>query len=269
MALLTSEERKTLAEKGMYVKEKCDNCLKPILSPVSFTQKDKKVWCAVCAKGQDITAANIKQEDERMAKQKKQASGDSKKEAPEKVSKKVGGFLPNGSSIGDLYLLLEDEKKHSFKEGEAVVKKHKKDLMGRLGNLYRSGIRNKAWSLIVDKEAETIQMKLGKPTGDPMVVKAEKPAKAAKKKDEEDEPAKKPAKKSAPASASSNGDKGLKTVQALVRRTLKGGKDWTKNKLADHLHEEHDIASAITASAIAAEIKAGGVKLEDGVLELV
>jgi hypothetical protein len=268
VALLTGEERKELAGQGYYVKEKCDLCKKPILSPVSYI-KGKEIWCEGCAKGSSKTLAHIKQEDEEMkAKKQARSDGGSKKDDAVKTgSKKIGGFLPNGSSIGDLYLLLEDEKKHSFQEGEAVVMKHKKDLMGRLGNLYRSGIRNKAWSLIVDKENETIQMKLGKPSGDKMVVKEEKPAgKKAEAKPVAKKEVKSPVKKTA--SSSDGIDKNLKTVMTLVRRTLKNGKDWTKNKLADHLYDEHDIPSRVTETALAEEIKAGGIKVEDGVLQL-
>lgn len=246
MALLTAEEKAKLAQEGLWVKEKCDCCGKPILSPLSYLKKNQ-VLCALCAKGQDLTVVNMKEET-------KMATKKAEKKEKAGTSKKVGGVLIAGSAIADLYELLSDGKRHSFSEGNKIVAKHKRDLAGRLGNLRRVGERKRAWGLIVDDDAKTIQMKLGAPGKSST---NHLPAKKATSK-KEHEPEEKEAVPS----------KALKATAALVRRTLKTGKDWTKNKLIEHLKEEHDQDSKRVEAALKEEIKAGGITVEDGVLVL-
>lgn len=257
MALLTAEEKAKLSKEGIWVKEKCDQCGKPILSPVTFLRKGK-VLCAGCAKGQDLTMSNIKEENEMKV---KKAAAKQSSTKGESQSKKVGGYLIAGSAIADLYELLSDGKKHTFTEGNKICARHKKDLKGRLGNLGRVGIRKKAWGLIVDDEDKTIQMKLGKPAEAAFGGRASKSESSSKKttSKKEQEPEEKGAMPS----------KALKATMALVRRTLKAGKDWTKNKLIEHLKSEHDQDPKRVEAALKEEIKAGGIEVEDGILGLV
>jgi uncharacterized Zn finger protein (UPF0148 family) len=256
MALLTAEEKAALAKEGLWVREKCDGCKKPILSPVSFVKKDGRVFCASCQKGQDLVLADTKKENEEM---KTKAE---KKAAPKKESKTIAGHLREGTAIADLYLFLEDEKKHKLGDAKKLIAKYKADPMGRIYQLGRYGKKGpEFWAVIVDEE--TIQMKKGK-----AAATAPKPKAAAK---EKEAPAKKAVskKEQEPDETAAMPSKALKATMALVRRTLKSGKDWTKNKLMEHLIEEHDQDPKRIAAAVQEEIKAGGIKVEDGVLELV
>jgi hypothetical protein len=259
MALLTAEEKAKLAQEGLWVKEKCDICDKPILSPVSYIKKiqgKEKVVCAGCAKGKDLVLTNTKEENE-MAKVKAE-----KKAAPKKESTKVGGVLIAGTAIADLYELLSDEKKHPISACEKIVAKHKKELTDRLGNLRRVGAKKKMWGLIVDEDGKTIQMKMGaaaaaaSPKTKPKAKEAPAKKATSKKEQEPDETAAMPS-------------KALKATMALIRRTLKSGSDWTKNKMMEHLMQEHDQDPKRVAAAMQEEIKAGGIKVEEGYLQLV
>lgn len=262
MALLTAEERAKLAEEGLWVREKCDGpCGKPILSPVSFIKKVKgkeQTWCAGCAKGQDLVLAETKvttKEENEMAKAKAE-----KKAAPKKETSKIAGHLVEGTAIADLYQFLEDEKKHSLKDAKKVLAKHKADPMGRIYQLGRYGKKFGLWGVIVDED--TIQLKKGKEAAAASKKKAPKEKEEPKKKatsKKEQEPEEKGAMPS----------KALKATMALVRRTLKTGKDWTKNKLMEHLIKEHDQDPKRIAAAVQEEIKAGGIEVDDGILTLV
>jgi hypothetical protein len=259
MALLTAEERAKLAEGGLWVKEKCDVCNKPILSPVSFIKKiqgKEKVLCAGCAKGQDLVLANTKEENEMKVKK------DEKKKAPKKETSKIAGHLVEGTAIADLYQFLEDEKKHPLAAAKKVLSKHKADPMGRIYQLGRYGKKFGLWGVIVDED--TIQLKLGKEA-------ASASSKKASKKKEKEAPAKKSTskKEQEPEETAAMPSKALKATMALVRRTLKSGKDWTKNKLMEHLKKEHDQDPKRIAAAVQEEIKAGGIKVDDGYLVLV
>jgi uncharacterized Zn finger protein (UPF0148 family) len=258
MALLTAAEKAELAKEGLWVREKCDGCNKPILSPVTFVKKDGRVFCASCVKGQDLVLANTKEENE-MAKVKAE-----KKAAPKKETTTIAGHLREGTAIADLYLFLEDEKKHSLKDAKKVLSKHKADPMGRIYQLGRYGKKGpEYWAVIVDEE--TIQLKKGKAAASAPKEKKAPPAKA------KEAPAKKATskKEQEPDETAAMPSKALKATMALVRRTLKSGKDWTKNKLIENLIEEHDQDPKRVTAAIQEEIKAGGIKIEDGILELV
>lgn len=244
MALLTAEEKAKLAQEGLWVKEKCDCCKKPILSPLTYIRKNQ-VLCSICAKGQDLTVANMKEEN-KMATKKAE-----KKAASKNGSSKIAGHLVAGTAIADLYLFLEDEKKHSLKDAKKVLAKHKAEPMGRVYQLGRYGKKLNLWAVIVDED--TIQMKKGKGVA---AAAASKTKKATSKKEHEPEE-----KEAVPSKA-------LKATAALVRRTLKTGKDWTKNKLIEHLKEEHDQDSKRVEAALKEELKAGGITMEDGVLVL-
>jgi hypothetical protein len=258
MALLTAEEKAKLAQEGLWVREKCDICDKPILSPVSYIKKiqgKEKVVCAGCAKGQDLVLSNTKEENE-MAKVKAE-----KKAAPKKESTKVAGHLNAGTAIADLYQFLEDEKVHKLADAKKLIAKFKVDASGRISQLGRYGKKFGAWGLIITED--TIQMKLGKAAA------TAAPAKKAKPKEKE-APAKKATskKEQEPDEMAAMPSKALKATMALVRRTLKTGKDWTKNKLMEHLMQEHDQDPKRVAAAVQEEIKAGGITVEEGYLIL-
>lgn len=255
MAKLTAEEKAKLAKEGIWVTEKCDCCGKPILSPPIYI-RGKQELCSMCATGKNLVLANAKEENEEM---KKKAE---KKAAPKKETQKIAGHLVEGTAIADLYQFLEDEKKHSLKDAKKLLSKHKADPMGRIYQLGRYGKKFGLWGIIVDEDS--IQLKKGKgaatAASKPAKKEKEAPAKAKKatsKKEQE------------PEETEATPSKALKATMALVRRTLKSGKDWTKNKLMEHLVDEHDQDPKRIASAVQEEIKAGGIKVEDGYLVLV
>lgn len=260
MALLTAEEKAKLAKEGIYVKEKCDKCGQPILSSVSYTKKVSgkfETWCSKCSKGHDFTMSNIKTEETEMKKKRE------KKAAPKKETSKIAGHLVEGTAIADLYQLLEDEKVHKLSEAKRALAKHKANPSGRIYQLGRYGRRFGLWGLIVGED--TIQMKLGKAASQ---VKPEKKAKAGGKK-ESSKPAKAAAKKGQePEETAAAPSKALKATAALVRRILKDGKNWTKNKLIETLKTEHGQDSKRVAAAIQHEIDNGGIEVDDGSLVL-
>lgn len=246
MALLTAEEKAKLAEEGIGygIKEKCDGCHKPILSPMSYVKKGK-VFCANCIKGHDLVLQNTKEENE-MATKKAE-----KKAAPKKETAKIAGHLVEGTAIADLYTFLEDEKKHPLSAAKKILAKHKADPMGRIYQLGRYGKKFGAWAVTVDED--TIQMKKGKAAAQA----ASKPAKEETKK----------SKKSEPEEKGLVSSKALKATAALIRRTLKSGKDWTKNKLIEKLKEDGADPKRVEA-ALAEELKAGGIEKLGGFLQL-
>lgn len=250
MALLTAEEKEKLAKEGVWVREKCDCCHKPILSPVSFIKKEK-VFCAGCAKGQDLVLANTKEENE-MATKKAE-----KKAAGKTETTKIFGVIIPETAIADLALFLEDEKKHSLKDTlKAINPKHKADKLGRLKQLQRYGKQKGLWSVTIDEN--TVQLKMGKGAPAP---------KAAKK---EEKPAKKGTKKEEPEETEVGSSKQQKVVQRLVRGVLKDtGKQWTKSKVIEKLKDEHDLEPKRVQEAIQTEIKLGGILIKDGLLSLV
>ena len=263
MALLSAEEKAKLGREGVWgAKEKCDECGDPLLMGISFIRKGQTMCKGCYDAGKRISGhgkkatqikSNLKEENVMATKQ-------NKKEVVE--STKVGGFLIAGSALADMYEVLEDEKKHGFAELKKICAKHKKDLVGRLGNLRRVGEKKKSWGLIVDKEGSTVQMKLGA---------APKSAPAPKVKAKEvvaPKASAKTSKKSEPEDDSSSSSKTLKAVATLVRRTLKSGKDWTKNKLIENMVDEHDMDPKVVKEALNSEIKAGGITVKDGILAL-
>lgn len=254
MALLSEQEREELKKRGLWVREKCDVCHKPILSPLTYIKKGQTV-CVGCAKGQDDEVIKNIKEENVMAKQ-KAVKKEERKGKP--ATTKVGGYLLAGTALADLYEVLIDEKKHGFAELKKIVAKHKKDLPGRLGNLRRVGEKKKAWSLLVDSDASTVQMKLG--AGKP-AAKEEPATKSAKK-------AAEPVAKKKAAEPTDISPKTLKAAATLVRRTLKSGKDWTRNKLTEHLVNKENMDPATVKEALNSEIKAGGITVEDGILVL-
>lgn len=280
MALLTAAEKKQLAEQGYHgAKEKCDNCGKPLagleyIGPVRGIPKGQK-WCENCVTGQRMTEVPI-QEEKRMRKEKTEKAG------KEKTSK-VAGHLVAGTAIADIYLYLQDEKVHKIADvKKGPLAKHKADPMGRMQQLGRYGKKFGAWAVTIDTEAGTIQMKLGKGAAkvstpakekeEPAVKKGKKVSskKAAEEEPEEPEEEQEETteEEEVEEEVQEKPSKQQSAVQKLVRRTLKSGKDWTKNKLIEYLNKEHKIDPKRTEMAITEELKAKGIELDDGVLTL-
>jgi hypothetical protein len=258
MALLSPEERKKIQEQtGNYVTEACDVCHKPIFDYVRYILKSGQVVCSKCKTGQrfEVDTKKTKEENEEMATAKKAV----KKEATEKTSK-VAGHLLAGTAIADLYLFLKDEKRHSLKDTLKAISKHKADKMGRLRQLARYGKKFGTWAVVIDDEAETVQLKLGKGAAKEAAkpVKKEPAAKKAagkKVEDKEDE--------------SKGSDKKLAAIQKLIRRTIKDGKDLTRSKVIEQVSEEHELEPRQVQEALNTEIKLGGIEVDKGILRLV
>lgn len=250
MALLTAEEKEKLAKEGIGygIREKCDCCHRPILSPLSYIKKGQTL-CASCAKGQDLVLTNTKEENEMATKKaEKKASGKEEKQT------KIAGHLIPGTAIADLYLFLEDEKRHSLKDTLKAIAKHKADKMGRLKQLARYGKKFGTWGVSIDEDADTVQLKMGKGA-----------AKEAASK-----PAKKESKKEEPEEKEASGSKQQKVVQRLVRGVLKDtSKEWTRSKVIEKLKADHDLDPKRVQEAIQTEIKLGGVTIKGGLLNLV
>lgn len=273
MSLLTAAERAKLAEQGVYVREKCDECGEIILTEYTFVAKDKLTRCAKCYdkyKGRPATSGgSILEEAEKMAVKAKDKAA---KKSGEKVeSKKIFGVILPGTAIADLAEFLQDEKKHSIKDTLAAISsKHKADKMGRLKQLQRYGKQKNLWGVTIDSDAGTVQLKMGKGAASATV----KAAPAAKK-EKEDKPKAKEKAKPAKEEDSAGDDevaeapsKQQQSLQKLVRKALKGKDDWTENNLIDHLKEEHDLETKRIQAAIQAEIKGGGITKEKGFLQL-
>lgn len=274
MSLLTAAERAKLAEQGVYVREKCDECGEIILTEYTFVAKDKLTRCTKCYdkyKGRPATTSggSILEEAEKMAVKAKDKAA---KKSGEKVeSKKIFGVILPGTAIADLAEFLQDEKKHSIKDTLAAISsKHKADKMGRLKQLQRYGKQKNLWGVTIDSDAGTVQLKMGKGAASATV----KAAPAAKK-EKEDKPKAKEKAKPAKEEDSAGDDevaeapsKQQQSLQKLVRKALKGKDDWTENNLIDHLKEEHDLETKRIQAAIQAEIKGGGITKEKGLLQL-
>ena len=257
MALLSAEEKAKLAKEGIYVKEKCDKCGKPILTPESYIKKIQgktEVWCSQCAKGRNLSMMQIQTEENEMKLKRE------KKAAPKKETSKIAGHLVEGTAIADLYTLLEDERVHKLSEAHKALKKHKANPTGRIYQLGRYGKRFGLWGLIVTED--TIQLKKGKQAAIASSKKKEKAEKAGKKKVTTKKGQEPEEKGAAPSKA-------LKATAALIRRVLKAGSDWTKNKLIQELKEEYGQDPKRVEAALVAEINNGGIEVEDGVLVLV
>lgn len=255
MALLTDAEIEQLKEQGIYVREKCDHCGKPILSSVSCLKNGgKEVWCLKCGKGSNVVDANLTEEMTM-----KKAAKEKKDEPKEKVEKVLDHFR-KGTALGDMAATLEDEKSHKL---EALLigirKKYKLDDSWRgFGTLRSVGEKKGTFGIVVDKENDRIQLKFGKASS-----KSEKKEKVESKVSSESKSERIETKEKEPVTS-----KTQNATARLVRRTLKSGKDWTKNKLVEHLHKEHGIEQRRTEMAITEELKNGGLTVDDGTLSL-
>jgi hypothetical protein len=264
MALLSASEKAALKEQGLYLKEKCDECNKPIMTEYTFIGKDKLTRCQECQdkrKGRTSTAGGsiLEEADKVAAKTKEKAEKKEKGGAPKTV--KIFGVILPGTAIADLALFLQDEKKHSIKDTlKAINPKHKADKMGRLKQLARYGKQKGGWSVTIDGEAEMVQLKMGKAAAQAVEAKAEKKA-------EKKETSKKNGKEEEPDDEVSG--KQQQSIQKLLRKTLKGKDDWKKNALIEHIAETHDLEPKRVQAALQAEIKSGGITDEKGVMGLV
>ena len=266
MALLSAEEKEELKKQGLWVREKCDVCHRPILSPVTYIKKGQ-VLCSGCANGYQDSVLKIIKEENVMAKQKTVKNEEKKEGKPSTRKEMIAGCMREGSAAADLYLALKDEKKHSMKELQSLFKKngHTVDLMNRVYQVGRFGRTkaDKTWYLIVDDES--VQLKHGKAPKEAPAKAKEAPAKKAKPAPEPNEPVARKKSAEKPEEISS---KTLKAAATLVRRALKSGKDWTRNKLTEHLVNKENMDAATVKAALNEEIKAGGVVVDDGVLTL-
>jgi hypothetical protein len=252
MALLSGAEIEKLKEQGIYVREKCDHCGKPILSSVSYIPKgSKEVWCLQCGKGSNVVEANLTEE----MNMKKAAK--EKKAAPKEKVEKILGHFRKGTALGDMAEMLQDEKPHKLSTLlVGIQKKHKlEDGWRGFGTLRTVGEKKGTFGIVVDKEDDRIQLKFGKATSEfsPNEEKKKLSAKSSKPALQDKEPVT---------------SKTQNATARLVRRTLKSGKNWTKNKLVEHMHKEHGIEQKRTEMAITDELKNGGLTVEDGILSL-
>lgn len=268
MALLTAEEQKKLAKEGIGygIKEKCDACGKPFMDPtVPKHIVNGKDLCLSCWRKTKSEKFLKRREEKEMARNKK-ADKEEKN-----GSNKVGGYLIAESCVADLYLALEDEKKHPLSEVKKIAAKHKSELTSRLGRLRRVGLRKKAWAIIVDREEGTVQMKLGKPSAS-VADSSPKKSRRAKDEDEDEKPAKKVSKANGKVhdddDAGDSSSKAERVAATIIRRTLKSKKDWTRNKLVEHLVDEQEMDADVVKAALNHEIKTGGIEVDDGVLSL-
>ncbi len=179
---------------------------------------------------------------------------DAKSKEPKQAREKVGGVLTPGTAIAEMYLVLRDNKKHAFKDCKKICDQQKVSVTGRLYQLGVYGRHEDAekggWGLTINED--TIQLTHGKEAASAKKVKIEKkePKKAPKEE--------------------STGDVSSRTIKMVaqqLRRTLKSGKDWTKNKLIQSLVKSGVDQKAVEA-ALKSEIKAGGITAEGGELSL-
>ena len=188
-----------------------------------------------------------------------------KKAVKKESAEKVGGLFRKGTALAYLYEILEDEKPHSLKKLNASLiekftsgkkaedKQNQADW--RVRRFREAGESTGKFALIRDRENGTLQLKFGK-------AKSKVVGKKAKK------VVKKGAGKSAPSSSEEENGRSSRSVITLVRRTLKDGGDWTKNKVVDSLKKNFSIASQDTLAALREETKKGGISEEDGLLSL-
>jgi hypothetical protein len=184
-----------------------------------------------------------KQEEVEMAKTKEA------KTAPDKIL----GYFRKGTAMAAFIEPLLDEKPHKLSTVFAKAKAMKADPEFRL-TVFRQKCKEKNLAgVLVDREADTIQIKIGKGTpvpgksAKPVVKASPAPAKSAKK---------------------TNGSAEEPDVAVLVRKLLKKDGDWTKNKVVEKIHADHSIPAKIIQAAITSEIKGGGVEDTNGVLSL-
>lgn len=204
------------------------------LAPVEGKQEEK------------VSKKKTDTEEVEMAKQPKK-----EKVAPDKIL----GYFRKGTAMAAFIEPLLDEKPHKLSAVFARAKAMKADPEFRL-TVFRQKCKEKNLAgVLVDRDADTIQIKIGK--GMPT------PGKSAK-----------PAAKASPAPAKSasakkvNGSADGPDVATLVRKLLKKGDDWTKNKVVEKIHSDHSIAPKIIQAAITSEIKGGGVEDTNGILSL-
>jgi hypothetical protein len=182
----------------------------------------------------------------------------SDKKAPTEteVKEKVLGYFRKETAIGDLAEALLDEKPHKLSTlMEKIKKTYKVNPEFRLTIFKKESKARNLCGIIVDRDADTIQIKIGKgqpiPSKKPVATKVAATAPAPK------------AKQIAKAE-----DEDSSAVAKLVRKVLATDGQWTKNKVVDAIRKDHSIEPKMVQAAIAAEIRGGGVTEEEGLLSL-
>jgi len=273
MSLLSHEEREKLKQEGLYVKEKCDSCGKPILTPMKAV-KDGKDLCTglgscyeqMKASGQWKVGIPRKQKSNQeeagsMATTKKESSGSGGAE-------KVGGHYRKGSTLANFYEVLSDEKKHSVKQILKTAGKDAKNPMFLLKALKKDGEKKfKEWGIAINDDE--VQMKMGKSAAAAAAKAPAKPSPSTPSAGQKNAPKQPPAtaktgSKQAPQPVS----KSLAAVVSLLRKTLKSAGTWTKNKLVEELKTKAGIDQKETLTALSREINLGGIIQKKGVFSL-
>jgi hypothetical protein len=275
MGLLIPQERQALQETtGCYVKERCDGegC-KNVLTWVRY-RKGTKEYCPECQaklrergewrggpkvpKVQKVTQQNTEEAEQMKTTKKSSSNG----------SEKVGGLYRPDSLRAVMFLALKDEKVHDMKDLAKVITKKKQttDSYGLLQAVKRDGEKFNAWGISIN--GDQVQLKLGKGAA-AAVAKAPKAPPAGKK-----TPAKQPP---APSSTAKEGKasgaapaltKAQAATVSLVRKTLKVGGPWTRNKVVEELKTKSGIDQKAVIAAIDREISLGGVVQKKGQLSL-
>lgn len=181
-----------------------------------------------------------KQEEVEMAKQQKEVPKD-----------KILGYFRRGTAMAAFVEPLLDEKVHKLSAVFTAAKKAGADPEFRLTVFRQKCGEMDLGGVVVDRDADTIQFKKGK--GNPLPKSAKKVTASA------------PA---AQAKKAKNGNSTTSDVAVLVRKLLKNGSDWTKNKLVEKIHADHSIEPKRIHAAIAAEINGKGIVEEKGKLSL-
>lgn len=168
-------------------------------------------------------------------------------------AEKILGYFRKGTAMAAFIEPLLDEKSHKLSVLFDKAKKAGADPEFRLTVFRQKCKELNLAGVMVDRDADTIQIKIGK--GQPVPGSTKKVVTrapvAAKK-----------------ANGSAAPDKDLSDVAKWVRQTLKSGDDWTKNKVVEKVHTDHGAEPKRIQAAIASEIKAKGIVEEKGLLSL-
>lgn len=192
------------------------------------------------------------------------------KVTPEGSTKLLGYFRGGKTAMAYLISRVEDEKVHRLAPILAELKsKFKVDPMYRVQRLRQEGVERKAWAVLVDKDAGTIQLRTDKAAITKLASNGRKPSNG-KKTNAKSNGKKGRTKKSAfPETGAQASEKAQKAAAVLIRRTLSaGGDDWTRNKMVEKLKRD-GIEPKVTLEALTAEIKKNGITEENGLLSLV
>ena len=263
MSLLSVEEKEALKKKGLYVKEKCDRCGEPLLTPYKYIRKGQDI-CQQCR--DKMVASGEWQYKSKVPKVEKSNQEEGRNMATKKQdegAEKVGGLYRANSARAIMFQALEDEKVHDMKEITKIVGKETKSPRGLLMAVKRDGEAEKSWGIAIN--GDKVQLKMGKAgIAAAAAAKAPKPS-----------PAQKTVAKQAPAPAKAGAksaqpptNKRLVAVASLVRKVLKTSGTWTKNKIVEKLKNDSGVDQKETLAAIARELSLKGIVEKKGTLAL-